>query len=501
MALAAELASPPQHPAVGPDRVLVVDDEQAIVAVETEILRHAGYDTVGVKHPYEALALDVSDIDVVVTDYRMPDLNGLRLFEELRRLNPQLVGVMVTGFGNLRLVQTAMQSGFAAILLKPFPLDRLSDAVQRALRQRQVAGENSRLQAVLDAWRISQELTRPRTRLELADELAVLAATAAQGGPAGVLLADLSARRWRRPFPSRLTAWPALCLELADQPLQTPPDPLAAAAVLRLQVGDTPEGLLVVETSEPLSDVTTEQLELLAQQGALALAHMRLFEQGLRDEKLALVGRLAGAICERVRVPVARIEAAARELEVDEPDYRDMIVENAERLLLMCGELADFLSGDFRLDRRACSLRGLLDDAVRFQLPELNRLGVRVRVEAPDDLELDLDPRRILRALQNLVKNACEAMPSGGLLRLSLQLSAAVAVIEVSDTGCGMPPEVAAQVFEPFFTHGKPRGTGLGGAVIRSAVTAHGGMIEVASRLGSGTTFRLTFPRREAPAP
>jgi signal transduction histidine kinase len=100
----------------------------------------------------------------------------------------------------------------------------------------------------------------------------------------------------------------------------------------------------------------------------------------------------------------------------------------------------------------------------------------------------------MVRVISNLIKNAREAMPHGGILTLDIEQDANDAVIRVADTGSGMSPDLLAKVFEPFFTYGKKNGTGLGMAIARSIVEAHGGQIEISSTLGSGTTVKIRLP-------
>src|SRR5205823_4701514 len=125
---------------------------------------------------------------------------------------------------------------------------------------------------------------------------------------------------------------------------------------------------------------------------------------------------------------------------------------------------------------------------------------IRVLVRAEGDVRVR-GWRPVLRqALTNLVLNAVDAMPDGGTIELIAREEAHAAVVEVVDSGTGMPPEVRARAFEPFFTTKGELGTGLGLAQVRAAVEQHGGAIELESEPGRGTTFRLRMPP-EAPAP
>ena len=93
----------------------------------------------------------------------------------------------------------------------------------------------------------------------------------------------------------------------------------------------------------------------------------------------------------------------------------------------------------------------------------------------------------------NLIVNAHQAMPNGGALRIRSAVEAGMLVVEVSDTGCGIPPENIAKLFEPLFTT-KMRGIGLGLAVSKNLAEANGGRITVASRVGQGSAFTLHLP-------
>ncbi|MGB5838322.1 MAG: ATP-binding protein, partial [Albidovulum sp.] len=118
------------------------------------------------------------------------------------------------------------------------------------------------------------------------------------------------------------------------------------------------------------------------------------------------------------------------------------------------------------------------------------------------DVTLDLGATRpvamnqteLQQVLINLMVNAIQAMPDGGQLHLLTTLKEDVVVIEVRDTGSGMPPEVQARVFDPFFTTKRSAGTGLGLSISRDLITRASGRIEVMSAPGKGTMFRIFLP-------
>jgi len=101
--------------------------------------------------------------------------------------------------------------------------------------------------------------------------------------------------------------------------------------------------------------------------------------------------------------------------------------------------------------------------------------------------------------LTNLVLNAVDALPTGGSIRLGASIQDGQAIVEVADSGIGMPPDVQARMFEPFFTTKGDKGTGLGLAMVFGVVESHGGEIRVQSEPDKGTLFRITLPLTNEP--
>jgi signal transduction histidine kinase len=104
-----------------------------------------------------------------------------------------------------------------------------------------------------------------------------------------------------------------------------------------------------------------------------------------------------------------------------------------------------------------------------------------------------MDSRLVRQAIVNVVANAVQAMPEGGRVTVRTRRDGGEALLQIEDTGAGIPDEVRARIFEPFFTT-KASGTGLGLAVVRRIVESHGGTVAVRSRPGEGTAFALRFP-------
>jgi two-component system NtrC family sensor kinase len=122
-----------------------------------------------------------------------------------------------------------------------------------------------------------------------------------------------------------------------------------------------------------------------------------------------------------------------------------------------------------------------------------------IQVRAVEETPLPpvvFDPKQLHQVLLNLFKNALEAMPAGGEIVIASRVRGPNVEITVTDTGEGMPPEVAASIFQPYFTT-KEKGTGLGLAICRSIIKEHGGCIFADSTPGKGSTFTIQLPLKE----
>jgi signal transduction histidine kinase len=142
-------------------------------------------------------------------------------------------------------------------------------------------------------------------------------------------------------------------------------------------------------------------------------------------------------------------------------------------------------------ERQSINLNEILRGVMKLFEAQLAAQQVTAHLELDQGLpNIEADPAQLHRALQNLVLNALDAMPSGGALNLRTARSNGSVRLEVSDTGSGLTPEECARLFTPYYTT-KQHGTGLGLAIVQSVISDHGGRISVESEPGRGTTFRI----------
>jgi signal transduction histidine kinase len=169
--------------------------------------------------------------------------------------------------------------------------------------------------------------------------------------------------------------------------------------------------------------------------------------------------------------------------------------EHLERLIDDLRTLSLAESGALPLHREPADLGELAREATTGFEPQATGSGVTLAVDAADDLpELELDPRRIRQVVANLVSNALRHTPRGGEVRVAARRTPSGAELEVRDTGSGMDAEAAAHAFDRFWRAGESSGAGLGLAIVRDLVVAHGGDVQLVSAPGEGTSVRISFP-------
>lgn len=247
-------------------------------------------------------------------------------------------------------------------------------------------------------------------------------------------------------------------------------------------------------------------LSAFAAYAAVALENARLLEQRLHAERLATVGRIASTLVHDLSSPLSAVRGYADVIEQDPPpEVRVRCAVGIRRQTLRMGEMVrailGYVRGDEALLFAKTDLDALLDEVVEDLTAAQAQTRVRV-VRAPGRAgAARVDESALRRVLDNLARNALQAMPAGGTLTLSATHTGPEVVLEVCDTGHGMDEATRARLFQPFFTQGKRDGTGLGLAIVLRLVKAHAGEVEVHSQPGAGTTFRVRLPVGGPPAP
>jgi two-component system NtrC family sensor kinase len=271
---------------------------------------------------------------------------------------------------------------------------------------------------------------------------------------------------------------------------------LAPLRVLRLQARQIAGGdygrRMVVPSRDEIGDLARE---FDAMGRAIEEREQRL----IRSERLATVGRMAAQITHEIRNPLASlglyVELLGDELSGDGEARR--LVASIGNEIDRLSEITETYLRFVRLPRPKLEredLGAIATAVMEFARAELSKGGISLELSVAAGLpEVAADENQIRQALLNLVRNAREAMPSGGKLRVEVAGAVGQVRMSITDTGPGIAPEHLGKIFDPFFST-KEKGTGLGLALVQQILAEHGGRIEVASPSGGGTVFTLTLP-------
>jgi PAS domain S-box-containing protein len=278
--------------------------------------------------------------------------------------------------------------------------------------------------------------------------------------------------------------------------------PSARAAVSRERSLRREDGtLLAVEsTLSPLLDADGGPAGVV--EIVKDLSEMQRLEEAVREARtLAALGEMAAGLAHEVRNPLGGIKGftslLARDLPADDPRSRTVrrIADGVDAVNTI---VTDFLAfgAPGRPAPRAFDARALVSELLALLEAEgLARPGVAVEASFPDDTPLAYADRdQVRQALLNILRNAFEATPGGGRIRLAVTVAGRALSIAVADSGPGIPDTIRARLFRPFGST-KPGGTGLGLAVARALVEGNAGALEIASD-ASGTTATLRLPAR-----
>ncbi len=251
---------------------------------------------------------------------------------------------------------------------------------------------------------------------------------------------------------------------------------------------------------------SNQQLEALLK--ALEINHRQLKEsqeQVIQAEKLTSLGQLAASIAHEVNNPLSGTlvytQLLAKKVqrgEVDDEvtlDYLSKMETELIRSTKLIQNLLDF-ARESPAEFQPVNLNSIVNHAFDLVQHSADKQKIRVFKELDSSLPgLTADPNQLQQVCLNLILNAIQAMPQGGRLTLRTYVRDRQVILEVQDTGRGIPPENMSKLFTPFFTtKTEVKGVGLGLAVVYGIVQRHQGKIEVRSKVGEGSTFTVTLP-------
>jgi len=483
--------------------LLLVDDDDHVRRALKRVLKRARCVMLEAPDAAEGLRLlEAQPVQVVVSDYRMPGMSGVEFLRQVKERWPRVQKVLLTGQADTAAIEEAVnQAEIFRFIWKPWDDAHLILTIQSAIDQYWLVEENGKLSALLqhrnaELEALNRELNakveqRSRALMRAADEWR--ASFDAMSDPLAIVRPEGEVIRANSAF-ARLAGvavnrLPGLQPEAGGFGALPMPPARVGGAVAELTRGEFtwlvrtfpfPEGGAVVVWK----DVTEER---------------EVTRRLLQAEKMAAVGQLAGGVAHEINNPLGGILAFAQLMSREERTREDleslgMIIDAATRAKRIVESLLRFSRRPKQDERGEIDLSKVAEDALFLVQSQLKSGRVEV-VRKLEPAPCVGNANQLGQILVNLLVNGLQAMKHDGRIEVASWTGLQAATVRVTDSGPGVPEEIAGRIFEPFFTT-KPegQGTGLGLSICYRIAEEHGGTIRHERAPGGGASFVLEIP-------
>lgn len=242
-----------------------------------------------------------------------------------------------------------------------------------------------------------------------------------------------------------------------------------------------------------------EFIGALSVHAAIAVENAQLAQRMIQSERLSAVGSMANAIIHDIKNPMGMLRMYAQIMKsksnsAETGKLADQMVRQIDRFVTMTQEVLDFSCGVSELKLEDVDIPEFMEMVLSFIETDLSGRNIQLISNTRFTGRVRIDQDKIARVFDNLATNAADAMAKGGHLTVTTYGRDKQLIIEFMDDGDGIADAVKAKIFQPFFTHGKKHGTGLGMSIVKRIIDDHKGSIEIESEARKGTTVRLLLP-------
>ena len=516
-------------------RILIVDDVEVNLNMLRCELEAQGYEVLTATTGRQALGIASAEHpDVILLDVMMPGMDGIEVCRRLREdaHTRTIPVILVTAKGLDESVIAGLDAGAVDYVPKPFNSQVLAARIRTALRIKHsydaVARTNEMLrEEIAYRKRTEDQLARFGRILECAlNEIYIFDAQTyrflqVNRGARENLGYSMEELRNLTPLDLKPEFTPESFAKLLEPLRRGEQETVDFETVHHRKDGSTyPVEMHVQPASYGESDVFVAIALDITERKRAAEALRRKDEELRQAQKLEAVGRLAGGIAHEfnnlLQVIAGYTRFAITSL-AEVPEVRrdlEQVLKAADRAANLTRQLLDF-SRHRTADCKPVNPNKVVESLERMVRPLLGETITLDLAIEKDVAMINADTSQLEQMLLNLCLNARDAMPEGGRLRIQTENvvvgeeddetcgelpAGSYVLLSVSDTGCGMSPEVKERAFEPFFTTKEVgKGTGLGLATVYGIVQQHGGLILVDSEPGKGATFRIFLPAAEPP--
>ena len=502
--------------------ILIVDDDPFVCTVVRKTLSRDQYRVETTTRADVALQrLAAEPFDLLLTDISMPEINGLELAERARAAHALLGIVIMTGYGSFDNMSRAVRSGIADFITKPFDIEDLRLTIARALERQRLQRNNVRLQTLVKVFEYSQTIN---STLDL-DRLyqIVIDIVQRETGAAAVVIWIADQQELQCVATSGVPSDRVQAVEqLAHQGYATTQvcflhgntapkaggAPTATTIALPLAVHQERLGVLVAIYPGGNNSVLSELLAVIANQASLAIRNAQQYA-ALRELD-HLKSEFIGIASHELRTPLSLVlgysSLLRQRVSGQEREFLQQVINGGLRISDIIDDLVHLRRAEQRqelLDLTTFDLWELLREIIAELEPLARERQIEVRLEhPPTPLPITADRDKITLAFAHLVDNALKFNQPEGLVIITGSIPddhTDEVQIEVRDTGVGITQRDLTRIFERFYQTAPSitrlrNGLGIGLAITKNFVEAHGGRVQVESVPEQGSAFQINLP-------
>ena len=488
----------------GKTKILLVDDDKRFRETWHRLLTGRGYDVITAENGQIALdILSNTQVNIIILERKMPVISGEDILEIINAKYPNIPVIIITGHGSMDIAVACMKKGAYDFIVKPFEVDQLLLAIERAEDKKKLEQKAKQTQDELirTLFNFNTEKKRLKTIINcLANGVMVTNRNleVILHNPALMRLLEIS-ERIENPFPVTKIITNDSLIETLKKILSEgfPENELisqeirAGKRVLRV-ISEPALGpsrnvfWSVAGTVTVFEDITAlKQLDQMKTDFVNMVAHeLRSPLVAIKQQNNVLLEGLCGPLGEKQHEFVSRGS-----------NKIDALLELINDLL----DVAKIEAGKYLQRRVPTDIGQIIEEAVALMESRAKEKGIALSFSLKDLKPVQADPKNIEEILNNLISNAINYSPEGGQVSVSAQGLGEYMKIKVEDTGVGISPEELPKIFDKFYRvkHPKTRqvtGTGLGLAIVKGIVDAHQGTIDVESVVDKGTIFKILLP-------
>jgi signal transduction histidine kinase len=251
------------------------------------------------------------------------------------------------------------------------------------------------------------------------------------------------------------------------------------------------------------TEMDEEFLSAISIQCSLALQNAEMLEKLLQSERVQSLGKMTNFLIQDIKKPVLVSKRyvehlKSKELNKDAAQLVEMVLEQLTQVADLVQTTSSYSEGKAVLRASRTNLNEILSEYSDRLESYVKSRGSEIVNNFDKDAKVNIDSKEFFQCYNHIIRNACDAMPDGGKIEVSTKLGKDEVTISIKDGGLGIPDSLLEKIFEPFMTHGKKEGTGLGLTITKKIVESHSGKIFVESNLGEGATVNISLPLTSA---